>query len=104
GDAEVFAEIEFLTNQYDAASERVAHAGEADGPTVKADLTGIGRLDAGDDSHQRRFAGAVFADHGEDFAGRDFDVNVVERPHSGEGLAQSANFEQRRHLSASALA
>ena len=43
---------------------------------------------AGEDLDDGRLAGAVLADEGMDLAGGDLEVDVVERPLSGERLAQ----------------
>ena len=40
-------------------------------------LAGVRRVDAGEDFHERRFAGAVFADDGKHFAGLDVQVDVL---------------------------
>ena len=46
----------------------VLDAREVDRLAVEQDLAGVGRVDAGQDLHQRRFAGAVLADDGQHLA------------------------------------
>ena len=49
---------------------------------------------AGEDLHERRLAGAVVTDDGDDLAGRDAQRDVVQRPHAGERLADARRLEQ----------
>ena len=44
------------------------------------------RVDAGDALDERRLAGAVVADEGHDLAGRDVEVDLVERLHRAEAF------------------
>ncbi len=60
------------------------------------DMARGGRFDAGDDSHQRTFSGAVFADDGQHFSAVEREGNIVERANAGELFADVAHFEQRR--------
>ena len=53
-----------------------------------------GRVDAGDDLHQRRFAGAVLAHQRVHMAALQAERDVVERQHAGKGLADVLDFEQ----------
>ena len=49
-------------------------------------------MDAGQDLHQRRLAGAVFADERHDFPGDNLETDAVERNDAGKALGN------RRHL------
>jgi hypothetical protein len=53
-------------------------------------------MDAAEDFHEGGFAGAVLADEGQDFAAGDAQMDVVQRDHAGETLADAAQFEERR--------
>ena len=53
-------------------------------------------VDARQDLHQGRLAGAVFAHQGVDFAGHELEPDVVQRPDSGKGLADAADGNDRR--------
>ena len=68
GDAQVLSQVEFLMDEHDAGGESIADIIEAHQLAVETNFAGIGRFDAGHDLHQRRFAGAVFADHRQNFA------------------------------------
>ena len=48
----------------------------------------VGRYMPGEQLDQRRLAGAVLADDGHDGAGREADVDVVERQAVGAGVAE----------------
>ena len=68
GDVEVLGKVQLLMDQHDAVPFGVLDAGEADRLAVEAELAGVRRVDAGEDLHQRRFAGPVLADDGEHLA------------------------------------
>ena len=55
------------------------------------------RIDAAQDLHQRRLAGAVLADQRVDLALPDREIDVAQRLHGAEGFADTAHFEQGRH-------
>ena len=55
---------------------------------------GVRRVDAGDDLHQRRLAGAVLAHQRVDVAALEAERDVVERQHAGKGLADVLDLEQ----------
>ena len=50
------------------------------------DLAGVGLVDAAQNLHQRRLAGAVLADQADDLAGPDLDRDVLQRVNAGEAL------------------
>ena len=56
----------------------------------------VGFLHASEDLHQRAFAGAVFADHGQHFAGLKMKIDLPQGLDTGKSLGNSANFEQCR--------
>ena len=71
----------------DAIVDRLAV--EEDGAAVRPD-------DAGEHLHQRRFAGAVLADHRMDRAGRDVEAHVGDRHHAAVALGEVADGDERR--------
>ena len=95
GDAELGDEVELLVDDGDAGPLGVADAGEADGRAVDQDLAGVGGLDAGEDLHQRRLAGAVLAHERVNLAGAEVEVDAVERGHAGEALADAVGAQER---------
>ena len=96
GDAELGDEVELLVDDGDARPFGVADAGEADGGAVDQDLAGVGGLDAGEDLHQRRLAGAVLAHERVHLAGAEVEVDAVERGHPGEMLGDAPGAKQIR--------
>src|SRR5687768_7373205 len=69
--------------------------------TLDAQLSGIGLVNAAEYLHQRRFTGAVFARQCNDLARADFQIDLIERDHTGESLADSLHLEEmgRSHFS-----
>ena len=95
-DAEARDEISLLMNRRDALAQRIARRAEWNRPAVQENAAGIGADEAGDDLDQRRFAGAVFAHQGMDFARLQVERNAVERLDAGKGFADG--FEREVHL------
>ena len=60
---------------------------------LEGDRAGVRRMDAREDLHERRLAGAVVADDGDDLARRDVEVDVRERRDRSEGLRDAAQGE-----------
>ena len=87
-------QVEFLMDHRDAVSQRVERRGQADFLALEPERAGVGRVDAGDDLHQRRLAGAVLAHQRMDMAALQAERDVVERQHAGKGLAHVLDFEQ----------
>ena len=63
--------------------------------SVDQNLAGVGAVNAGENLHERRFAGAVLADHGQHFAALHVQRHAVERLHAGKMLADIADFQER---------
>ena len=95
-DVEVVREREILVHGGDAELRRVLGGANGDRDPVHRDLTVVGRVDAGDDLHQRRLAGSVVADEPDDLAGVDLEVHAVERLDGAEALADVLEGEQGR--------
>ena len=86
-----------LVDHLDAERARDGRVVRFDRVAVAQDLAAVGLHRAVDDLHQRRFAGAVFAEHGMDFAGQDRQRDVVIGDDAGIALADAAQFEARDH-------
>ncbi len=86
-DREVGHEVELLIDDGDAEVLRLAGAVEDDRLAVEDDLAAVRLVDPGEDLHQGALAGAVLADEPEDFAGMDFETDVLQSEHAGEALA-----------------
>ncbi len=94
-DVEVVAQVQFLVDQRDAQSQRRPDRTELNRLALEEYLAAVRRRHAGQDFHQRAFARAVLADHGQHFAAVKREAHVVQRPHSGKMLAQIAHLQHR---------
>src|SRR5690606_6285197 len=74
---------------------RFPRVSEADLLAVKQDRARVGLIDAGDNLHQGRLAGAILAHQRVDLAGADVEIDITERLDTGEALADSAQGEDR---------
>ena len=84
---------DFLRQEADAGGDGGARVGEDDLLAVDAHGAGVARVDAGQDLHQRRLAGAVRAEQRHHLAGLDDEVDVVEHGDAAERLADAAHLE-----------
>ena len=66
-----------------------------DARAVDQHLARVGLLDAADDLHQRRLAGAVLAEQRHDFSGADLEVDAAQRVHAGKALVNAPKLEDR---------
>src|ERR1700674_447442 len=91
-----------LVHHPDPGLDRIARRPEAHRPAVQQDLPVVGSIEAVEDVHQGRLAGAVFAEERMHFAPPDVEVDTVVREDSGELLADSTHLEDElvRHRSA----
>ena len=94
-DREVGHQVELLVDDADALLLGVPRPVEHELVPVHAEHAGVGRVDAGEQLHERRLAGAVLADEREHLAEAQLEVHVVERLHAGESLAHALQFEER---------
>ena len=76
GDGHVGHHGDFLRQETDAGGDRGARIGEDDLLAVDADRAGVAGVDAGQDLHQRRLAGAVRAEERHHLAGLDDEIDV----------------------------
>ncbi len=96
-DAQIANDRRMLIDARHAFAPRVAvgkrrrrHAGEAD-------LAGIRLAQAGQDRHERRFAGPVTPDERVRLAGHHAHAHVPQRGRRAEALAYAQRFDHRRH-------
>ena len=94
-DAQLRDEVELLVDDGDARRLGVAHACEADRLAGDPDLAVIGRVDAGEDLHQRRLAGAVLAHQSVDLAAAQVEIHPAQGRHAGEALGDARRLEEQ---------
>ena len=92
GDVQRVDELELLVDDRDAEPRGIDRPVHDNRRAVDANLARVGAMDAGQDLHQRRLAGAVLADERHDLPGRQLEVHAVERDDAGKPLGD------RRHL------
>jgi hypothetical protein len=94
-DREVGHQVELLVD--DADPELLGVLGTVDGHPlpVEEELALVGRVDAGQQLHQRGLAGAVLADQRQHLAAAQVEVHVLERLDAGEALGDPAHLQQR---------
>ena len=97
---------QFLGDQDDPASDRLARGMERDRLGVDQQLTAIGGDDAGQDLAERRLARAVLADERVDRPLADLQADLVQGTHAAEGLGDVRQLDVRalscglpRHIS-----
>ncbi len=99
GDGQVRRERQFLVDDGDAVGLGRKRAVDLHGLAVDLDLgAGIGDVGAGEDLHQRGFAGAVLTHQRMDLAGVDGKLDVAQRLHAGEGLGDVLHAQYRRGI------
>ena len=86
GDVEVGEEAQFLVNGGDAAPGGLARVGQAHHFTVQADLTPVRLVHPGDDFHQGRFPGPVFAQQRVHLARAQVELHAAQGMHPGKAL------------------
>ena len=94
-DREVGHQVELLVDDADALLLGVPRPVEHELVPVHAEHAGVGRVDAGEQLHERRLAGAVLAHEREHLAEAQLEAHVVERLHAGESLAHALELEER---------
>ncbi len=78
-----------LEDHADTGGDRIGRGLEMNLGAIDEDMAVIGLLDAVQDLHESRFAGAVLADQGVNRAGPDHHIDVVIGDHAGEPFADS---------------
>jgi hypothetical protein len=93
-DGEIIDQHEMLVHHADAERQRVAAVGDGMGSAVDADFAAIGSIEAVEDGHQRRLAGAVLADDAVHRAAPDLEVDVLVGMHRAEALVDADQFDR----------
>src|SRR5439155_27370414 len=84
GRGQVRHEAELLMDDADAELLRGTRSGDVHVGALQADPPGVHAVDAGEDLHERRLAGAVFADERVDLTSTKLEVRVAEGVDAGE--------------------
>ncbi len=93
-DGHVIHQVELLMDHGDAVLESIEGRRQLDLLPLQFEGAGIGRVDPGDDLHQRRLARAVLAHERMDVTALQPERHVVEREHAGEGLPNVRDLKQ----------
>ena len=93
GDRQIGRDAELLMHHGDAGRVRIARRAEMGFLPVEHEAAREFRMHAGDDLHQRAFAGAVFADETMDLAGVQREVDTAKRLDAAEGFRDASQFE-----------
>ncbi len=93
GDREDGDEHEVLVHHADTGGDRVAGTAEGNRLVVDEDLALVRLVEAVQDVHQRRLAGAVLPEQAVDLAGLDRQVDVVVRGERAEPAGQALHLE-----------
>ena len=89
-------QLEVLVDHADAVADGVARLVDVDRPTVDPDLAAVGAIEAGEDVHQRRLAGAVLAEQRVQLARTELELRVVEGDRGAEALVDRLHAKARR--------
>ena len=84
---------EVLVHHADAVADRLARGADPDRLAVDADLASVGFIEAVQNRHQCRFAGAVLADDAVDDSALDDEVDVVVGVNRAEALIDADEFD-----------
>jgi hypothetical protein len=95
GDCHRRRDGQVLINRFDAVTARVDRRAKVDRLTVEQQFAGVRHDGAGQGFDQAGFAGAVVADHGQDFTGAQFEIGAVEGCDVAVALGQAARLEHR---------
>lgn len=102
GHAQMAAHVELLHDDGDAELMRFGDRIDVDFFALDEDLALVGVVYAGQDLHQRRFAGAVLPHKAQDLTFVDIQVHMVQRLDAGEAFADAFHAEQFfRHVQTS---
>ena len=86
GDGEMRGERQLLVNHRHAGTAGVERRARRIGCAVDPHVARVGQQRAGQDSHERALAGAVFADHRQHFAAVQAEGHVVQGGDTGKTL------------------
>ena len=95
GDREVRHQVQLLVDHADAEVERGPRVGDLDRLALEADLAAIGLVDAGQDLHEGRLAGAVLTDERVDLPRSQLEGRIDERADAREFLGDPGHLDER---------
>jgi hypothetical protein len=75
---------------------RASRGFQARAASVNLDFSVVWFMDTGEQLHQRRFSGAILADHGVNFAATNFKTHLVERGHAAKVFRHAIEFDVNR--------
>ena len=93
GYGEIVAEVELLVDQGNAQLRRPTWGVYGGGRIIDQDFAVVGCLDAGEVLHQRRLAGAVLTDDGQNLTGFDRHIDRVEGENPGEAFCYAVDLQ-----------
>src|SRR4029077_4065588 len=93
GDVERRSDREILVNGLDTCAARIAWSAEAHALAVETDLSLVRLQRARERLDQRRLAGPVVADHGDDLVRIELEIDSVERDNLPVPLGEPAGFK-----------
>ena len=88
-------QAEFLEDRADPHHARRVRLKAGEALRQEPELAGVRSEGAGDDVDQGRFAGAVLAKQHMDLAGAQVEIDVVERQHAREALADADHLQEK---------
>ena len=91
---EVLDQLEVLEHHADAGGDGGLAVGDLGLAATDEDLARVGLVEAVEDRHQRRFAGAVLADDAVDRARHDADGDIFVGLYRAEGLGDALEFDR----------
>src|SRR5262249_5604202 len=97
-DGEARHEHEVLVHHAEPVLDRVLGPRERGAPAIDQDLALVRPVEAVEDLHERRLAGAVLADEGVDLALADGEVDAVVREDAREALRDAAHLDGEGEL------
>ncbi|MNX85707.1 hypothetical protein D3C86_1175570 [compost metagenome] len=98
-------QVQFLMDHGDAVLQRIERGIETDRRAFQANFAVVRLVDAGENLHQRRFAGAILAHQRMHGAALEVELHIIERHDAGKFLAYAIRCEKKlriRHGSAGA--
>src|SRR5277367_689201 len=96
-DAEIGEDAAVLKGPSESEGGDSLGAHSLDRPAVEPDRAGVGAIESADEVEGGRLAGAVGADHADEFALVDMKIEALDRGDAAETPRQSLNFEQAVH-------
>src|SRR5262245_2125541 len=81
-DVQVLEHIEFLVDKSDPSFNRIRNRTDNYLLTVDLQSPGVRLIDAAENFHEGRFAGAIFTGQRDDLTRKDLQVDLVERNHA----------------------